>query len=113
MLRFCTAALLAASVLGIAGGCSSGGTETKATTSADAKASTAGASTTTPKVAAKDLTHTITADAKYSTTVSCPKTAGTLPKGTAVLLMTPGATAQVMTPDGKTIFVDNAVLKPK
>ena len=64
-------------------------------------------------MAAKDMTHTIASDAKYSTTMSGPKTAGSLPKGTPVLLMTPGKTAQVMTPDGKTVYVDNAVLKPK
>lgn len=59
-----------------------------------------------PATPAKEMTHWLTADQPYYTSIPTPgaKPAGTLPKGTKVLLLIPGSWSQIETADGKTVY---------
>jgi hypothetical protein len=59
-----------------------------------------------PAAPAKTMTHWLTADQPYYTAIPTTgaKPAGTLTKGTKVLLLIPGSWSQIETADGKTVY---------
>ena len=93
-------------------GCSSSSSDEpkmgKSGTSSEMKSD---ASMSKPAVAEKDMTHELAQDCMCGTEMGGPMNAGMLKKGTKVMLMMPGSSAQVMTADGKKVFVDGSKLR--
>lgn len=102
---FCLALGISTFVLA---GCSSGSSDEPKMAKSEMKAD---ASMSKPAVAEKDMTHELAEDCVCGTEMGGPMNAGTLKKGTKVMLMMPGSSAQVMTADGKKVFVDGSKLR--
>ena len=109
-LAFCLAVSLSAGISALTlSGCSSSNPDEPKMAKSETKSESMAMGK--PVVAEKDMTHELAADCMCGTEMGGPMNAGTLKKGTKVMLMMPGSNAQVMTADGKKLFVDGSKLR--